>query len=139
MPSPALPIPPRPPRPQNVLARSLNQAIKEPHAHLAVFIMNRDGNARLDFIQNLEYKFVELLSVSFLRSADAIVREQLSFRYQAVRAKLALCQGKLGEVISVVKIKNPSLLLSLSTKPPPPQSTASALLGASALVGAPRK
>ena len=35
----------------NVLARSLNQAIKEPHAHLAVFIMNRDGNARLDFIQ----------------------------------------------------------------------------------------
>ena len=49
----------------NVLARSLNQAIKEPHTHLAVFIMNRDGNARLDFIQNLEYKFVELLSVSF--------------------------------------------------------------------------
>ena len=35
----------------NVLARSLNSAIKEPHTHLAVFIMNRDGNARLDFIQ----------------------------------------------------------------------------------------
>jgi hypothetical protein len=35
----------------NVLARSLNAAIKEPHTHLAVFIMNRDGNARLDFIQ----------------------------------------------------------------------------------------
>lgn len=37
----------------NVLARSLNLAIKEPHSHLAVFIMNRDGNARLDFIQNM--------------------------------------------------------------------------------------
>jgi hypothetical protein len=35
----------------SVLARSLNQAIKEPHTHLAVFIQNRDGNARLDFIQ----------------------------------------------------------------------------------------
>ena len=35
----------------NVLCRSLNQAIKEPHTHLAVFIQNRDGNARLDFIQ----------------------------------------------------------------------------------------
>lgn len=35
----------------SVLARSLNLAIKEPHTHLAVFIQNRDGNARLDFIQ----------------------------------------------------------------------------------------
>lgn len=72
--------------------------------------------------------------MSFLRSADAVVREQLSFRYQAVRAKLALVQGKLGEVISVVKIKNPSLLLTLSQKPvppPPAQSTAAALLGSS--------
>ena len=38
----------------NVLARSLNQAIKEPQTHLAVYIMNRDGQARLDFIQNME-------------------------------------------------------------------------------------
>ena len=35
----------------SVIARSLNLAIKEPHTHLAVFIQNRDGNARLDFIQ----------------------------------------------------------------------------------------
>lgn len=40
----------------NVLIRSLNQAIKEPHTHLAVFIMSRDANARLDFIANMEYK-----------------------------------------------------------------------------------
>jgi hypothetical protein len=57
----------------NVLARSLNSAIKEPHrsgrggahtsrcvtkywllwccSHLAVFVMHREGHARLDFIQ----------------------------------------------------------------------------------------
>ena len=35
----------------SVLVRMLNHCIKEPHSHLAVFVMNRDGSARLDFIQ----------------------------------------------------------------------------------------
>lgn len=33
-----------------------------PCSHLAVFVIEREGLARLDFIQNMEYKFVELLS-----------------------------------------------------------------------------
>ena len=47
----------------SVLIRMLNSCIKEPHSFLAVFIMHRDGNAHLDFIQNIEYKFIELLSL----------------------------------------------------------------------------
>ena len=31
-----------------------------PRRHLAVCIMRRDGSCRLDFIQNMEYKFVEV-------------------------------------------------------------------------------
>ncbi|GIL85346.1 hypothetical protein Vretimale_10653 [Volvox reticuliferus] len=34
-----------------VLMRMLNQAIREPHAYMAVFIMYPTGEARLDFIQ----------------------------------------------------------------------------------------
>jgi hypothetical protein len=101
----------------NVLARSLNLAIKEPHTHLAVFIMNRDGNARLDFIQNLEYKFVELLSVSFLQSAEAVIREHISFRYRAVREKLTLTQARLNEVTNIVSARaRISLLFPAATR-----------------------
>ena len=35
----------------NILIRMLNNCIKEPQSHLAVFVMHRDVNARLDFIQ----------------------------------------------------------------------------------------
>lgn len=35
----------------NMLVRMLNAAIREPHATLAVFIMQPTGEARLDFIQ----------------------------------------------------------------------------------------
>ena len=95
----------------NVLARSLNQAIKEPQTHLAVYIMNRDGQARLDFIQTMEYKFVELLSVAFLRSPDDLIRQAVAFRYNSLKAKVQVLTSRLSEVTSIVKIKNPSRAL----------------------------
>ena len=57
-----------------VLIRMLNTCIKEPLQHLAVFVMQRGGRAHLDFIQNMEYKFVELLSTSFVASDEETVR-----------------------------------------------------------------
>ena len=65
----------------NVLIRMLNNCIKEPQNHLAVFVVEREGLARLDFIQNMEYKFVELLSCNFVASPDDIVRQHICFRY----------------------------------------------------------
>jgi hypothetical protein len=97
----------------NVLSRMLNKAIQEPQTHLAVFIMHRDGHARLDFIQNLEYKFIELLTVDFHRSEDDVVRQQITYRYNAVKSRLAIMQARLQDVSNVLKLKNPSLLLQL--------------------------
>ena len=72
----------------NILIKMLNASIKEPHSHLAVFVMERDGSARLDFIQNMEYKFVELLSCTFARSPEEVVRQQITYRYNSVKARL---------------------------------------------------
>ena len=55
----------------SVLTRMLDTCIREPHSHLAVFVMQRGGKGHLDFIQNMEYKFVELLSCSFVASGTS--------------------------------------------------------------------
>lgn len=100
-----------------VLIKMLNNCIKEPESHLAVFVILSDGRARLDFIQNMEYKFVELLSAMFVRSSDEVVRQQITYRYNAMKSRLAIMQARLTDVNNLVKVKNPSLLLQL-TKPP---------------------
>ena len=97
----------------NVLVKTLTQAIQQPQSYLAVFIMNRAGHARLDFIQSLEYKFVELLSVDFARSGDEEVRQSIQWRYNVLKAQMAGMQAHLQEVNNLVKVKNPSLLLQL--------------------------
>ncbi len=71
----------------NVLIRMLNNCIKEPHNHIAVFLMQSDGRARLDFVQNMEYKFVELLSVDFSRAPEDMVRQQITFRYNTIKVQ----------------------------------------------------
>jgi hypothetical protein len=89
----------------------LNCCIKEPQSFLAVFVMSRDGRATLDFIQNIEYKFIELLSLDFNASSEEAIRQSITFRYNSVKSKLAIMTARLQDVNNMVKVKSPSLLL----------------------------
>jgi hypothetical protein len=101
----------------NLVKKLFNNCINEPQAFIAVFIMQKEGTARLDFIQNIEYKFIELLSIDFVNSPDETVRKQISYRYNAIRTKLELVQNRIQAISNIVKMKNPSLLLQIQKAP----------------------
>ena len=101
----------------NLTKKLFNNCINEPQSYIAIFIMQKEGTARLDFIQNIEYKFIELLSIDFVNSPDDTVRKQISYRYNAVKAKLELMQERINTISNIVKIKNPSLLLQIQKAP----------------------
>lgn len=63
-----------------VLARMLNACIASPELHLGLFVLRSAGRARLDFYQNLQYKFIELLSVAFVESDEETVRRSITHR-----------------------------------------------------------
>lgn len=50
----------------HMLITNFNKCLKDSHNCMIVLYIHRDGNGRMDFIQNMEFKFVELLSVDFL-------------------------------------------------------------------------
>ena len=102
----------------NIFVKMANSCIKDPHSFLAVFIMDHQGMAKLDFIQNIEYKFIELLSCQFLASSEDIVRTSITYRYNAVKSKVQLMEARLKDVNNLVKVKNPSLLLQLQRAQP---------------------
>ena len=101
----------------NLTKRLLNNCINEPQSYIAVFIMQKEGTARLDFIQNIEYKFIELLSIDFVNSPDDTVRKQIAYRYNALRSKLELMQNRIANINNIVILKNPSLLLQIQKAP----------------------
>jgi hypothetical protein len=93
--------------------------------HGDISLKQSDFDARLDFIQNMEYKFVELMTCVFIRSSEDIIQNQITYRYNAMKQKLAILQNRLHEINNLVKTKNPSLLLQLQ------KSTAGAPLSGS--------
>lgn len=53
----------------------------------------------------------------FNRSADDTIRQQIAFRYNSQKSKVAVLQARLSDIVNLVKVKNPSLLLQLQQKP----------------------
>jgi hypothetical protein len=49
----------------------------------------------------------------FSRSSDDTIRQQIAFRYNTQKSKVAVLQAKLHDIVNIVKVKNPSLLLQL--------------------------
>lgn len=52
--------------------------------------MQPDGFGKLEFIENLEYKFIELFNVDFLASPEEVVRHSITYRYNIIKVKLFL-------------------------------------------------
>ena len=55
-------------------------------------------------VQNMEHKFVELLSANFAPVPEEHVRKQLDYRYKAVKSRLAIVQACLADVYAVVSL-----------------------------------
>jgi len=96
-----------------LVIKMFNSCQKEPHNYFAVFFMQKDGMAKLDFIQNMEYKFLELLSLEFIASSEEIIRQSIGFRYSLLKAKSQIMQNRLKDISAILKLKNPSLLLQI--------------------------
>lgn len=56
-------------------------------------------------MQNMDYKFVELLSCQFQAPSDEHVKQQLTFRYNAVKSRLALMEARLADINALVSFQ----------------------------------
>eukprot|EP00759_Apiculatamorpha_spiralis_P050149 PhF_6_TR4505/c2_g2_i3/m.6263 len=94
----------------SMLLRLLNKCIRETQAYICILVLERDGTALLELVQNMEYKVVELLALPFRESSEHIVRQQVTFRYNALRSRIAMMTARMQDVNALVRVKNPALL-----------------------------
>lgn len=101
----------------NFVKKLLDYCINDPQTYTAVFIINKEGSGRLNFIQNIEYKLIELLSIDFVTSPDETIKKHISYRFNEVRTKLEIVKNRIKTITNIVKDKNPSLLLQIQKAP----------------------
>lgn len=101
------------------LIKMFNSCIRDAKVYVAILKLFVDGTAQLEFVQNTDYKTVELLSLRFRQSEDELVQRHVTFRYNSVKRSLAVAKSRLHEMTSMVKARNPSLLAARG----PPQTS----------------
>ncbi|SOV17604.1 conserved Plasmodium protein, unknown function [Plasmodium sp. gorilla clade G2] len=96
-----------------VLIKMFNSCIKDPQSFLAIFTIKQNGIAQLEFIKNMEYKFIELLMCQFIKSSDEVTKENITYRYNVIKSKNGIMYNRLKDISILIKTKNPSLLMQL--------------------------
>ena len=92
----------------------LNELIREPHLHVGVLTLIADHDARLDFIQDVTYKYIELMTCSFSRTPSEMVEEHISFRYNTMKQRLSVVSQRLaGEPLSACLIHPNTLIFHI--------------------------
>ncbi|GIQ85080.1 hypothetical protein KIPB_006696 [Kipferlia bialata] len=96
------------------LANMLTACIKDPRTYLCVLFVSHEGVARLEFIQGMVYKYVELMSLNLVAASEDTVRQYISFRYKAMTARCSMLESNIKELKGLIKVKLPSLHMQLS-------------------------
>ncbi|KAL4504476.1 hypothetical protein ABPG72_009922 [Tetrahymena utriculariae] len=79
----------------------------------AIFTIMDNGSGRLEINQETEYKNIEVMSFEFECSDDNFIRQVITYKYMSLKSKLSLMEGRLQDIHEIVRVKNPSLLLSI--------------------------
>eukprot|EP01038_Epipyxis_sp_PR26KG_P010875 gene10875-14594_t len=98
----------------------ISSCILDPTTYISVLTIVND-KARLDIIQNMEYKFIELMHCTFERLHEEIEKAHIVYRYNMTKKQLLSIKNKYSELAGLVKAKNPSIILQLQ-KDKQPQS-----------------
>ena len=78
--------------------------------YLAVIQIKKDGNAKMELYENLQYKFGELIQIQLLPASNDIIRKQIVYRYNAMRATQDMVQNRIDIINGVLKDNDPQLI-----------------------------
>jgi hypothetical protein len=96
-----------------LLIKLLNSIHTEPNVYFGILQLFPGNRAKLDFVQNLQYKYIDLVSLELEGSPEEEVKESITFRYNVIKAKLSYLQNKFKQFSTMVKTKNPSLMVQM--------------------------
>ena len=100
----------------DILIKYLDFCIKDQKGYLAVFYIKTDKKAKMELFENLEYKFGELINIDFVPASDDLIREQISYRYNSMRAVHEITQSRIEIINNVLKDYDPQLINEVKTE-----------------------
>lgn len=93
-----------------LLENLLNKVKTTPTQFLAVFYMDREGAGRFDIIQNISYKFMELVTCEFVVSSNDLVRKSIVYRYKTQKTMMEETEEQIKKLEEIIRHRATGLI-----------------------------
>jgi hypothetical protein len=98
-----------------MLIKQFSLQEKFPEQYEAEFFKNKSPPHTLRIIENIEYKSIELLLLDFDDADPELKKQNLSYRFSLLKSKNLRIENKTKDLLSMLKLKNPNLLQTITT------------------------
>jgi hypothetical protein len=94
----------------DLLIKYLDLCIEQNQKFMAVFNIQQDKMGKLEIMENLEYKFAELINLDFSPVSKDFINKQIIYRYNSMRGLFDMTQNRIDIINGVLKGSDPSLI-----------------------------
>ena len=97
----------------DLLIKYFDYCINDQKSYLAVLNVHKDKKVSMELLENLEYKFVQLVKMNFELAPEELINEQIKYRYNSMRAMEDIMKNRIDVVNGVLKDLDPPLILEV--------------------------
>ena len=94
----------------DLLIKNFDLCMHNTKSFLAVLNIQKNKNAVMELVENLEYKSVDLISLYFAPAPQDLIEKQISYRYNSMRAMEEIMQNRINIINGVLKEYDPPLI-----------------------------
>lgn len=94
----------------DLLIKYLDFCISNEKSYKAILNIQKNKKANMELMENLDCKWAQLLFLTFNGASDELIRKQIIYRYNAMRAIKDITQNRINIVNKVLKDLDPPLI-----------------------------
>ena len=94
----------------DLLIKYFDFCINNQKIYLAVLNLNKDKKVSMELMENLEYKSVQLIKLYFEPASEELIKEQIKYRYNSMRALEDIVENRIDIINGVLKDFDPPLI-----------------------------
>ena len=100
----------------NIFIKYFDYCINNQKQYLAILNINNNNKANLVLIENFEFKCAELININFVLASNALIRKQIIYRYNSMRAMEDIIQNRINIINGVLKDVDPPLIMEVKNE-----------------------
>ena len=94
----------------DLLIKYFDFCISNEKSYKAILNIQNNKKANMELMENLDYKWAQLLYLTFNAATDELIRKQIIYRYNAMRALKDITQNRINIINRVLKDLDPPLI-----------------------------